>query len=246
MTYTKSLNERGIAYGKNGVTVQLPTGSATYASVIPVMEHFIEKATHIEQVMKPEAIADQIKRIAKPLLSAALKAIEASRENAREVEALKSRAMTPPPAVAEAAKLYGAEIRTNFRNLSTADQAASLQNPTALQLACVLEQDGALSGAHNDILDIAREKALTVFHTERSALSAGFPNTPSLDEIVAIGTSETDTKAASEIAVANFNAKLESVSNDEAVLQHLVAFIATATSSTPAETLNSILAASDA
>jgi hypothetical protein len=246
MTYTKSQNERGIAFGKNGVTVQFPTGSTVFASVITEIENLIEKATHIEQVMKPEAIPDQVKRIAKPLLSAALKGLEAARENAREVEALKTRAMTPPPAVAEAAKLYGAEIRTNFRNLSTADQAASLQNPTALQLACILEQDGALSGAHNDILDIAREQALTVFHAERSALSAGFPNEPSLERIVAIGASETDTKAASEIAVASFNAKLQSVGADEAVLQNLVAFIATATSSTPAETLSSIMAATDA
>ena len=246
MTYTKSLNERGIAYGKNGVTVQLPTGSATYASVIPVMENFIEKATRIEQVMKPEAIADQIKRIAKPLLVATHSAIAASRDNARDVEALKSRAMTPPPAVAESAKVYGAEIRSNFRKMSTADQAAYLQKATALQLACILEQDGALSGAHNDILDIAREQALLVYHVEKSALSAGFPNTPSLERLVAVGTSYSDTQAAADIAMGNFKARLHSVADDEAILQHLVGFIATATSTSPQLALAGVMGAPDA
>jgi hypothetical protein len=246
MTYSKSQNKYGVAYSKNGVTVNLPSDTSHFAHLFPVLETFIGKATEVESLMKPEAIPDQVKRIAKPLFSAALKGLEAARENARDVEALKVRALTPPPAVVASAKIFGSEVRSNFRNLSKADQAALLQKPTALQLACILEQDGALSGADSDILDIARQQALTVFHAEKSALSAGFPNEPSLDRMVAIGTSETDTKAASEIAVANFNAKLESVRNDEAVLQNLVAFIATATSSTPAETLSSIMAATDA
>ena len=207
MTYTKSQNERGIAFGKNGVTVQIPTGSAVFASVIPVIENFIEKATHAEEVMKPEAYPAQALRLAAPLYSAARKALENARNNARDVEALKSRAMTPPPAVAESAKVYGAEIRSNFRKMSTADQAAYLQKATALQLACILEQDGALSGAHNDILDIAREQALLVYHVEKSALSAGFPNTPSLERLVAVGTSYSDTQAAADIAMGNFKAR---------------------------------------
>lgn len=245
MPYTRAPNERGIAYGKDAMTVQIPKDSATFAPVIPYLENFIIKVTEMEQVMKPEAIPAQASRIAAPLYGAVRKALDSALHNAREVEALKLRSLIPPPAVAEAAKTFGSEVRANFRSMNEADKAKFLQNPTALQLACVLEQDGALSGASPQILELAREQALSVFHTERSALAASFPKSPSLERMVATGTAETDTQAAAAIAVANFKARVQAVEEDESVLQHLVGFLAVATSTTPAEALANVIGAKD-
>lgn len=93
------------------------------------------------------------------------------------------------------------------------------------------------------MLDLARERALSVFHVERTALNASHPNVPTPDRLIAVGTSQRDTAAAAEMAVANYKARVEAVEADESILQHLVRFIASATDTTPGQALDRVQAA---
>lgn len=117
MEFAKSMTDRGPVYSSNGATVYIPNDSKTFAPLIPMLEEFVVQATDANKVMRPEAMAAQVARIAGPLMSVARKALDTATEEAREVEALKARVLTPPPAVADAARAYGGEVRGNVRNL---------------------------------------------------------------------------------------------------------------------------------
>lgn len=243
MPFSKSITERGPVYADNGATVYIPTDSKTFAPLIPMLEEFVTKATEAETVMRPEAMPAQVARIAGPLLGVARKALHSATESAREVEALKVRVLTPPPAIADAARAFGGEVRGNVRTLDPGAQAAFVQQASAVELAALLEQGGGLAGLNAQMLDLARERALSVFHVERTALNASHPNVPTTKRMIAVGTSRTDTAAAAEIAVANYKARVEAVEADESVLQHLIGFISASTATTPAQALAHVQAA---
>ena len=243
MPYTKSDSERGPIYSANGAMLHVPVDRVAFAPLIPALEEFNERATEAESVMKPEALPPHLTRIAEPLFKAANRVLAAATNNAREVEGLKARALTPPPAIADAAKLYGSEVRGIVRTMTTADQATFVQRASAVELAALLEQGGNLVALDTQILDVAHARAISVFHIERSALSAAHPAQPSLDRIIALGIDRTATNAAAEIAIASYKARVEAVELDEAVAAHLVGYLASATATTPSQALASVMAA---
>ncbi len=243
MPVTKAITDRGPVYTGFGAIVHLRNDLPFVASLEPAFDGFAAKVSELEQVMLPEALPPQITRAATSLLCASRAALAAATDEAREVETLKVRALTPPPAIAEAARAFGAEVRSNVRSLSVGEQVAFVNRATAVELAALLEANGSLSGLHDQALSIARDRALAVYHIERTGLAGSNPAVASVDRLLAVGTDNAATEAAAATAIAGFKARVAAVEASEGVLQHLIGFIAAATATQPATALAMVQAA---
>lgn len=243
MDFTSSATPRGPIFSAGSVTVHVPNDATRFASLIPALEDFIGKATETAAVVRPELLSAQLARPIAPLLTAANRAIAAAIENARDVAATTARALVPPPPVADAAARFGAEVRASVRGAAPGEQFAAVNRATSVELAALLEADGALSGLSPDALSMARERALKLFHIERTGLSGSNPALPSLDRIVVIGTDTESTSAQADAALERHKQRVGAVETDEAVLQHLVGFISAALAIPPAQALDKIMAA---
>ncbi len=243
MEFSTATTERGPVFSVGRVAVHVPSDTPRLAPLVPALTGFIAAANETASVVRPEILTAQLARPIAPLLSTTRKVMDAAIENAKEVASDTAKALMPPPAVADAAARFGAEIRATVRNARQGEQVAAVNRASAVELAALLEADGSLSGLSSQALDMARDRALKLFHIARTGLNGRNPAMPSIERIVAIGTDDDATNAQADAALARYKQRVQSVEADEAVMQRLVTFIAAALDITPAQALDKIMAA---
>jgi hypothetical protein len=240
--FTSSKIDQGYIYSGAGATVHIPD-DPLFAPLVPELDAFTGKANAALSIIKDEAQPAHMQRLVEPLVAMVNKVRVAATNTAREYESAKVRVLTPDAQLAEAARFVGPEVRGQVRGQGPGEQVAFALRATPLELAALLEADGALSGLHDQAMEIVREKAAIAFHISRTALAGRYPNAPSEQKIIAIGTDDAATYAAAEIALASFKARGKAIEAAEGVLQRLVAYIAAATAVSPSVALQRVLAA---
>ncbi|SFF96990.1 hypothetical protein SAMN05518801_104243 [Novosphingobium sp. CF614] len=241
MPFTRNETDRGPVFTANGAPVHIPN-SEIMAPLVPVLDAFTRRATEVETVMKPEAAPARIAREAGPLLAASKSALNAALADARATAEADARALTPPPTIADAAKVNGPEIRAAFRQGGIGGKMGKIASASAVELAAILEP-GNLAELPPQAVELARERALPLYHIERAGLNASAPRKPSLARLLAVGPDAPAVQAEAELAGAYHRGRLDAVEANESVLQHLVGYLAAALHITADDALARVLAA---
>lgn len=242
MIIFKAVSSRGPVYRVRSSAVHI-FNSPAFAGMEAVADVAMDRLNGQFDELKPDRFPQAALQTVKPLEAAGLRALNKAAEAARTARAAFDTASTPSDRLAATTRNVGPEVRNRFRNLTPAEQAGFINSASPVELAALLEHDGALSSLDPTLHELARERALVAFHIERAGLASSFPAVPSLNRIIAIGTDTDATNAAAEQQVTDLKQHIAAVEDDEAALQHLVRFIADVTETTPAETLERILAA---
>ena len=243
MQFSFSEGSRGMVFNAGQAVLHVPSDAERLAPLVPALADFIGKANETAAVVKPELLAAQLGRPIAPLLTTAKKVITAAIGNAKDVASSTANALVPPPGVADAAARFGSEVRARTRNANPGEQIAAINRASTVELAALLEADGSLSGLSPEALKIARERALKLFHIERTGISGGNPALPSINRIIAVGTDADTTDAQADAALQRHKQRIDAVETDEAVLQHLLRFVAISLAVSPAQALDKIMAA---
>lgn len=243
MPYTYDEQPSGAHFAANGAHLIVDPSDTVFHPVVPVLQQFTRDAATAEETYLPERLPAAVNRLGAQLLSASSTALSGALAHARERAEVEVRALTPPPAVAEQADRFGSEIRATFRALDVGAREGKARDGSlsAIEVAALMPMLDTLN-LTTEAREALRDHARKVFHIERAGLSAGNARKPTLGAILATGVDREAVAAQAEQAFVHFHAERALVSQREATLQHLVAYLAAALSIEPSEALERIAA----
>ena len=244
MPASKYDTERGNGYNINGQHFLLLSSSGITAATEPVVDDVVAVINDVESTYQPDKQVAAIDGRIGAMLSASKSAIAEATEAARDTAKATATTMTAPPTIAAAAERLGPEIRSRLAALTPAERHAALADADAVTIAAAREQEWALlPGTLDATREAADERAVLLYHVERSGMAGSHPAQPSVDRIIATGTDDQAVQTAARAALVRHRERIEAVEADEGAARGLVGIVAAALHITPAAALARIVGA---
>jgi hypothetical protein len=244
MNFTEANNERGVTFtlatanGARRSGLHL-TDHPVLAGLIPHNRAFGEQIAHVVSTYQQSRWAAEIAKIAGPILTAVHTAIEAGRQNRRDLAASKARARAVPPSVD---MTHAAELRSRYRGVEIGAQIERV-NAADLRELAALVADGNLAELADAAWQLAEQRYLALAHVERAGTVADFERKPTLDMLTAIGPDIDAAEAAAVALVEQMQQREADLDTVEQALQNQIVILALALETTPQQVLEQVLTA---
>lgn len=229
----RSENARGMVFDS---TVHIPN-TAAYQPITAALIDLDDTKERLGRLMKPEALGEAVANSVEGRTATAVARLLYGTllTNKRETAEAERRILERQPTDRDA------EIRTLWRGLSPAEQAARLTVADVDELAAI-HRHPELSNVRSELMDPIRDRLRMLNFIDRSQLSGSHPAKPSLTgELLAVGVDQDAVMRAAESALTRHKARLAQSASDEATLRDLVSHLAASFNMQPDTVLERII-----
>lgn len=229
----RTKNDRGMVFDN---TVHIPN-TPPYEAITTALIDLDDTKERLVHLMKPEALGEAVANSVQGRTATAVGRLLFGTllTNKRETAEAERRVLERQPTERDM------EIRTFWRGLSPAEQAARVAVADVDELAAV-HRHPELSNVPAELMEPIRDRLRMLNFIDRSQLSGSHPAKPSLTgELLAVGVDQDAVMRAAEVALTVHKARLAQSATDEATLRDLVSHFATSFDMQPATVLERII-----
>lgn len=230
-----------------GTVFTLRTRNATVAALMATGSPIAAAMSGLSAAMArnvanllPERLAEANRREAGPVLAALRGEIEAATARLRAAREAEAVILSVPPSIPTG---RFPEIRAIYRTLSPANAAARANAASAEELAALIDGGQALAGLDDQIWNIVKDRAIRLFHIERTGSAARHPLEPTPARLIVSGVDQAAAEHAADMGYQAHRARFEEIEAAESSLQSVLATLAVALDLPPAAILDRALAA---